>query len=84
MPDVPATPRPKAAARRRRVQLRQPVHRGEGLLFATGRLALEPDVLGPQFLRTVIFAHYRDLHDLLLDSASRSRRAASCRPAGCS
>lgn len=69
MPDVPAAP--KAAGERGggAFSYGSPVHRGEGLLFVTGKLALQPDVLGPQFLRTVVFSHYRDLHDHLLDSA---------------
>jgi hypothetical protein len=48
---------------------KSPVARSEGTLFRIGHLALEPDVLGPEFLRTVKFALYRDLHDQLLESA---------------
>lgn len=46
-----------------------PVKRSEGLLFMTGRLALEPDTLTPMFLKTATYAHWRDLHDALLDSS---------------
>lgn len=46
-----------------------PVNQSDGLLFMTGRLALDPDVLGPQFLRVSVYAHWRDLHDRLLDAS---------------
>lgn len=67
IPDVP-----KRAERRgggNNVSYSSPVNKTQGLLFLTGRLALEPDVLGPQFLRVVTYAHFRDLHDGLLDAS---------------
>lgn len=48
---------------------RNPVHRTEAILFRTGQLALQPDVLGPEFLRVVKFALYEDIHDSLMASA---------------
>lgn len=81
MPDVPAEAAPKVGERGGGAfSYGAPVHRGEGLLFVTGKLALEPDVLGPQFLRTVIFSHYRDLHDLLLDSAVKVPKGGKLPP----
>lgn len=81
MPDVPASPRPRTGDRGAGAfSYGAPVHRGEGLLFAAGKLALQPDVLGPQFLRTVIFSHYRDLHDLLLNSAVKVPKGGKLPP----
>lgn len=48
---------------------RSPVHRSAGMLFRIGQLALEPDVLSPEYLRSVVYAHYTDLHDALLEAA---------------
>lgn len=48
---------------------RSPVHRSTGALFRIGQLALEPDVLSPEFLRTVVYSHYVDLHEQLLEAA---------------
>lgn len=46
-----------------------PAHKSQGVLFTIGQLALEPDVLGPQFLRAVKFHLYRDLHERLQEHA---------------
>jgi hypothetical protein len=70
-PDVPVKVEKRAGAGGGGFSYSSPVHRTEGVLFATGRLALEPDVLGPNFLRVVEFARYREIHGLLLDAARR-------------
>ena len=40
-----------------------------GVLAQMGRLALDPDLLGPAFMRSVKFALYSDRHDVLLAHA---------------
>ncbi|MBI3936422.1 MAG: hypothetical protein HY323_05550 [Betaproteobacteria bacterium] len=49
------------------------------VLAQTGRLALEPDLLGPEFLRTVKYGLYEDLHDALMASAERVPKGAPLR-----
>lgn len=51
---------------------KSPVTRSEGTLFRIGQLALEPNVLSPEYLRTVKYSLYRDLHEQLLESAVRT------------
>lgn len=48
--------------------------RNEQTLLLTGRLALEPDTLGPEFLRTVKVGLHEDIHQTLLDGAIRVER----------
>lgn len=43
--------------------------RNEGVLFRTGQLALTPDALGPEYLRTLRFGLFDDIHEGLVDSA---------------
>lgn len=54
-----------------------PVHRSSGMLFRVGQLALEPDVLSPEYLRSVVYAHYVDLHEALLEAATPIFRGES-------
>jgi hypothetical protein len=42
-----------------------------GVLAKTGQLALDPDSLGPEFLRQVKFEHFSDIHDELIGGARR-------------
>jgi hypothetical protein len=42
-----------------------------GILLRSGQLALEPDLLGPEFLRDVKYGLFDDIHSLLLDSGVR-------------
>ena len=69
LPEVPA--RPRARTRSSVFGYSSPIHQSEGLLFLTGRLALDPMVLSPYWTRVALYAHWRDLHDLLLESAVR-------------
>lgn len=48
--------------------------RNEQVLLLTGRLALEPDTLGPEFLRTVKIGLHEDVHQTLMDGAIRIPR----------
>lgn len=69
LPDVPARAERRGGGST--LTYGNPVHRSDGLLFMTGRLALDPDTLGPQFLRVAVYAHWRDLHDSLLDASTK-------------
>jgi hypothetical protein len=42
-----------------------------GILLRSGQLALEPDLLGPEFLRDIKYGLFDDIHSLLLDSGVR-------------
>src|SRR5581483_9346215 len=80
MPDVEANPEAKPRKGGAAFTYSNPARQSEGVLFTTGRLAIDPDVLGPNFLRVVQFSLYRDLHDLLLDSARSVRGPYKPRP----
>jgi hypothetical protein len=47
------------------------VKENRGVLFRTGQLALTPDLLGPEFLRTLKYGLLDDLHATLMASAAR-------------
>jgi hypothetical protein len=47
------------------------VKQNRGVLFRTGRLALEPDLLGNEFLRTIKYGLADDLHATLMQAAAR-------------
>src|SRR6266540_2940216 len=42
-----------------------------GILLRAGQLALEPDMLGPQFLRDVKYGLFDDIHSMLLEGGVR-------------
>jgi hypothetical protein len=47
------------------------VHQNHGVLFKTGQLVLNHDILGPKFLESVKHAHADDIHQTLMESAAR-------------
>lgn len=47
------------------------VKQNRGVLFRTGQLALTPDILGPEFLRTIKYGLADDLHATMMESAAR-------------
>ncbi len=76
LPDINRNPAAAAAPTKyTRTGYGTPTKASDLLLFKTGQLALDPDVLTPQFLKVAEFARHRDLHDLLIESAVRVRGA---------
>lgn len=47
------------------------VKQNRGVLFRTGQLALSPDLLGPEFLRTIKYGLADDIHATLMSGAAR-------------
>jgi hypothetical protein len=85
LPDRAVAPTGKAArtpaARSALHEPTSPIRRSQGTLFLMGQLALEPDVLTGEFLRSVEYQHYLDLHDALLEAAVQVPRGHGL-PAG--
>jgi hypothetical protein len=54
---------------------KNPVKQNRSVLFRTGQLALHPDVLGPEFLKTLKYGLFDDIHSELMSSAVRVSHA---------
>lgn len=57
------------------------LHVWQGTLFRTGLLALHPDMIGPAYIRSLVYSHGLELHDLARSHATPVEKGAEL-PAG--